>query len=267
MKGVLNRVVSDMKETIIGISKEAGKTLLQHFGGEKASKIHERKSRYDYSTEVDKMVEDKIIEKFQEKGIKGTVIAEEGGKFELTDDDYTIYVDPLDGTINYSMGIPIFCTSIGVKKGKEMEMGVIYYPIRDELYFAQKGKGAYLNGKKIHLTKEEKLGESIIEVGWSSGQRKQRDDLLKRLEDVLSLRMMWSAALGVAFVGCGRFDGLVHTSAHHPWDIAAGSIIIEEAGGKITDFEGKRWDEESKTLIVANRTLHKKILRLLEDWG
>ncbi|MBD3155454.1 MAG: hypothetical protein GF368_02250 [Candidatus Aenigmarchaeota archaeon] len=256
-----------MKTELIKIVKEAGKVLLENFGGEKASEVLEQKSRYDYSTQMDKLVEDKIVENLRENGFKGTVIAEEGGITELTDDDYKIYVDPLDGTINYSTGIPMFCTSIGIKKGNEMEMGAIYYPIRDELFFAEKGKGAFLNGKKILLTNKEKLGDSTIEVGWGSGQKKQRDDILKKLEKVLDVRMLWSAALAVAFIACGRLDGLVHTSAHHPWDIAAGSLIIEEAGGKITDFEGKRWDEESKTLVVSNKTLHKKLLDELKGWG
>ncbi len=259
-------MVGFMKEVLIKTAKESGKILLDNIGGEKATTVLEQKSRYDYSTKMDKLIEDKIIQDFRENGIKGTVIAEEGGETKLSDDDYKIYVDPLDGTINYSIEIPVFCTSIGVKKGNEMKMGVIYYPVRDELFFAERGKGAFLNGEKIYLSGQNSLEDSTLEVGWSSDQKKERDDILKKLEMVVGVRMLCCAALAVAFVGCGRFDGLVHTSAHHPWDIAAGSVIIEEAGGKIIDFNGKRWDENSETLVASNKVLHKQLLEVLEDW-
>ena len=135
-----------MKEILIDIAKDAGKLLLDNFGNREMSQILQQKEGIDYSIKMDKMVEDRIIGNLKKNGIKGIVISEEIGKVDLGEGDYKIFVDPLDGTLNYSRGIPFFCTSIGVQKNNEMVYGVVYYPFGDELFFAEKkprkpGKG------------------------------------------------------------------------------------------------------------------------------
>ena len=253
-----------MKKILIKAAKEAGKLLLDNFQTEKAQTVLEQKNPFDYSTLMDKIAEDKILEILKENGIQGKVVTEEAGIVNLGDSDYTFFIDPLDGTINYSYGIPMFCTSIGVKKGNERAFGVVYYPDKDELFFAEKGKGSFLNDKKLQVSNKSDLANSSFEFGMIRNELNHGLETFKKLIQVTRLRNSWCAALATSFIACRRVDG-VFFRGQKSWDMMAACLIVEEAGGVVTDFNGKKWDENSESTVAANPILHEKIMNLLRN--
>ncbi len=251
-----------MKKIIIKAAKEAGKLLLENFQTKKASKIFEQKSKFDYSTQMDKMAEDLIISMLKENGIKGTVISEEIGDINLGSSGYKFFIDPLDGTINYSSDISLFCTSIGVKKNDETEYGVVYYPDKKELFFAERGKGAFLNNRKLIIDSKQNFDNCTFDFSLDPTKTEMVTKTLEKLIKVVRLRSIFSAALATSFIACNRIQGAVYVH-QKSWDLMAASLIVKEAGGITTDFEGKKWDENSKNFIAASPNLHEKILKLV----
>jgi myo-inositol-1(or 4)-monophosphatase len=253
-----------MKEIIITAAREAGKLLLDNFQTEIATKKLIQKTKFDYSIQMDKITEDKIISILRENDIRGKVVTEEQGLVDLGDSDYEFFIDPLDGTINYSNGVSLFCTSIGVKKGNEKIYGVIYYPDKDELFFAERGKGAFLNDKKIHVTNETEIENHTFEVAISWHPSNMTIKTLNRLIGKIRLRNLYCAGISMCFVAAGRSGGLIFFKST-PWDFMAGSLIVEEAGGIVTDINGNKWNENSGSIIAANPILHEKIMKLLNE--
>ena len=252
-----------MKEILIETAKKAGKLLLENFRNEEFSRIAVDKGRFDYSIKMDRMAEDLILESLKENGIKGKVVAEETGEISLGASDYTLYIDPLDGTLNYSRGIPHYATSIGVEKDNEIILGVICDPNVDELFVAEKNKGAFLNGKRIKVSDTTELNRSIINVlGRFFKKSPQLLDFYTKLASNSVIRMPMSAVLSLAYTACGRSDASIGFGPNK-WDVAAGILLVKEAGGKVTNVKGEDYNLHSEDLVASNSTIHGKILEIL----
>ncbi|MBL7209331.1 MAG: inositol monophosphatase [Dehalococcoidia bacterium] len=245
-------------------AREAGKILLAHFHSEKEVK---HKSKSNLVTEVDVLSEKLIVELLQRDYPDYNILSEESNSTTPVA-GYTWIVDPLDGTNNYVFGIPFFCVSIALVKDDDILLGVTYDPLRGELFRAEKGRGAYLNDSAIHVSKESSLQDSLVglDLGYSYEQGSELLDITSKLwGQVHCLRIMGSASLGLAYVACGRVNLYFHRFVY-PWDIAGGLLLIREAGGKITDWQGKRAACQSKQLIASNDRLHREFMACLKSW-
>lgn len=253
-----------MKEILIEVAKKAGKLLLDNFRNEEFSQIAVNKGRFDYSIKMDKMTEDLILKLFRENGIKGKVFAEETGEISLGTSEYTLYIDPLDGTLNYAHGIPHYAVSVGVEKANEIVLGIVYDPNVDELFAAEKGKGAFLNGKRISVSDTKELNRSVINV--SGRFFKENPHLINSYSQLVRssvIRMPMSAVLALAYTACGRTDASFGFG-QNKWDVAAGILLVKEAGGKITNAKGEEYKLGFEDLVASNSLIHEKILENLE---
>lgn len=223
------------------------------------------KSKNDFVSEVDIHIEQTIIESIQKAHPNHGILAEESGLIE-TDEDVQWVIDPLDGTTNYLRGLPHYAVSIGIKVKSRMEYGVIYNPCLQELFTAKRGGGARLNDRRIRVGKINDLGLALLGTGFSRRQSEFKPEQLTMIKSLLSqcggFRRMGCASLDLAYVAAGRLDGLWEFGLK-PWDIAAGSLLIKEAGGLVSDFEGGENYPENGNLVAANPKLFKELLRSL----
>jgi len=249
------------KELAISIAYQAGEILRENIGKITADDVKD-KCPFDYVTEIDKACEQLIINSIKKHFPDHEILAEESGKNQNTH-SYCWIIDPLDGTTNFIHGYPHSSVSIALQKETEMIFGVIYDPYRDELYHAEKGSGAYCNQNRIHVSQQANINNCLIATGFPFKNRHLLELYWKVLSaifmEVSGIRRTGSAALDLAYVACGRFDGFWELKLS-PWDIAAGSIIIEEAGGEITDFEGKKNHIWSGDVIASNSIIHDFLL-------
>jgi len=180
---------------------------------------------------------------------------------------YRWIIDPLDGTVNFAHGYPAFCVSIAFEAAGRLEYGVIYDPLRDELFEARRGQGACLNGRPIKVSTIDRLDRALLATGFPYDIRERLAETLGRMERILGqvqgLRRGGSAALDMCYVACGRFDGFYEENLK-PWDTAAGLLLIEEAGGRLTTFDGGEYDICSPNIVASNGRLHKKILECVQ---
>jgi len=248
-----------MKETMIEAIKSGGKIVY-----ESRKKIKEitMKSYKDFVTNVDLESEKAIITIIKEKFPDHIIHSEEKGT-EGTDSDYRWIIDPLDGTHNFLFNIPFFAVSIGLAYKKDVIMSAVLLPIFNELYFAEKGKGAFLNGNPIKVAQQETLNNSLILY---DNQFHNHENMLpnyvKLVDKVFTTRILGSAACDLCSVARGRANARIF---HKPklCDFAGGALIVEEAGGRATDFQGNRWNIDTKNLIASNRKIHDELLALL----
>lgn len=257
----LARNGSSAIETATQAAKEAGNILLSNFYTEIEVK---RKGKGNLVTEVDTLSE-KLILELLEKQYPGCNILSEESKSSSPISGYTWVVDPLDGTNNYFFGIPFFCINIALVNDGDVLLGITYDPVRKELFYTEKGQGAYLGGSSIHVSKINLLEKSLVglDLGYS---QKQGKELLKITNNlwgkVHCLRIMGSSALGLAYVACGRITTYIHRFVY-PWDIASGLLLINESGGKVTDWQGKPATIQTQGIISSNKRLHKKLIECL----
>ncbi|MBI3578470.1 MAG: inositol monophosphatase [Ignavibacteriales bacterium] len=243
---------------------EAGRFLKMSVG--KIKQI-ERKQGQELNlvTEIDKKSEEMIIRKIKQRYPHHDFLAEESGSHEKQS-DYKWVIDPLDGTTNFTHGFPIFCVSIALEVKGEVVLGVVYDPNADELYSAEKGKGATLNGKPIRVSKVSKLIESMLVTGFPYTIRDNPDEIIRHFSSFLveaqAIRRLGSAALDLCYVAAGRLDGFWEASLN-PWDMAAGVLIGEEAGGTFTDFRGFPSSIYNKQLLVSNGLIHEQMVKVL----
>ncbi len=216
--------------------------------------------RGDIVTEVDEACERVIIDRIRASYPDDPILSEEAGAIGVEQDRPVWVIDPLDGTRNFTMGIPFFCVSIALVRQGVPEIGAIYDPIHDEMFFARKGGGAFVNGEPIHVSEWDSLEDAIVSVAWV--RRKVDRTRFLRLIDDLSretsyFRRFGSAALVTAYVACGRVHAYLQGGLN-PWDMAAGALLVTEAGGLITDLKGRPIDLRHKDIevICANRKLH-----------
>jgi myo-inositol-1(or 4)-monophosphatase len=240
----------------------AGKIQLAHYGRLKGSEIR-FKSRNDFVTKVDKACEDKIIRIIRRHFPEHGFLAEESGE---TDGRGTYWIiDPLDGTSNYVHRFPMFAVSIGVYTQGQIEAAVVYDALHKELFTAEKGKGAYLNGKRIHVSKIPALADAMMGTGIPFRARNRWKQYIRSLNDIslasAGLRRGGSAALDLAYVACGRFEGFWEIDLS-PWDIAAGALLIKEAGGRVSDMWGRGQYLQSGDVLASNSLIHGELQKL-----
>ena len=192
------------------------------------------------------------------------ILSEESGALGNESGEITWVIDPIDGTRNYKVGIPFFCVSIGAAKQGVAQMGAVYDPMHDEMFFAERGRGAYLNGERIEVSKDSSMEDCIVSVSWVKRKvdgTKYIEYIQKLSRDTSYFRRLGSAALVLSYVACGRIDGYLQGGLN-PWDVAAGVVLIEEAGGVVTDFQGKPIDLSKKDIeiVTGNRDIHSILL-------
>jgi myo-inositol-1(or 4)-monophosphatase len=249
------------------IAREAGALLMHHF--HQGLKI-EYKGDADLVTAADRASEALIRELVAKQFPAHDVLGEEQG-LKDRGSAYRWYVDPLDGTTNFAHGYPVFAVSMAIEHRSENEQariaGVVYDPTRDELFTAEQGKGAQLNGKAIHVSKSSQLKECLVATGFPSHKRHKNPNIFFYHQITLrthGVRRAGSAALDLCNVACGRFDGFWEFNLN-PWDTAAGTLIIEEAGGKISRFDGSPFTLDSRETLASNGLVHDALVREFED--
>ncbi|MCD6583752.1 MAG: inositol monophosphatase [Candidatus Omnitrophica bacterium] len=242
--------------------KEAGRFLLDNFG--KIKEIHYKGDR-NLATEIDREAEKIIVEKIKIKFPHHGILAEEGERKDM-DSDYLWIVDPLDGTHNYIRNIDIFGVSVGVFSKGRFILGVIYMPSSQELYVAEEGGGSYKNGKRIYTSLRENLKECSFSFDSSIrySPKVMLNSLGKLAQEVFNIRMFGSSARVLGYIAEGKLDGAIEYH-DRPWDFAGGVCLIQEAGGKFTDFEGAYPTPQSIGYLTTNKLIHHKILALLRD--
>ena len=236
------------------IAREAGALLMAHF---RARVAVEYKGEADLVTIADRESEKLIRSRILEHWPTHDILGEEGGLADAGS-SYRWYVDPLDGTTNFAHGFPVFCVSMALEHNHARIAGVIYDPTRDELFAAEKGKGARLNGQPIHVSQTRTLAECLVATGFPSHKRHKNPNIFFYHQITLrthGVRRAGSAALDLCSVASGRFDGFWEFNLN-PWDTAAGVLIVEEAGGKVTDFSGCPFQLNSRETLASNGLVH-----------
>ncbi|MFO7866121.1 MAG: inositol monophosphatase family protein [Candidatus Aminicenantes bacterium] len=254
----------DTLEAAIETARKAGNLLNRRRG--KKRKIS-YKGAVDLITDVDKESQSLIAGHLQRIFPSHDVLAEE----ELTSEkgsEFLWLVDPLDGTTNYAHGFPVFCISIALEHRGEIVTGVVYDPARDEMFSARKGKGAALNGKALAVSKEGRLGRSLIATGFPYDIRESEvnnlDHFARMAVRAQAIRRCGSAALDLCYTACGRFDGFWEMKLA-PWDMAAGALIVSEAGGRITDFAGNPFRHDGSEILATNGLVHEQMISVLKQ--
>jgi len=246
------------------IAREAGALLMSYF--DRHIKI-EYKGDVDLVTAADRASEKLIVERLRSRWPEHGIVGEEGTRSDVGA-DYRWYVDPLDGTTNFAHGYPVFCVSIALaRKDDELEAGVLYDPTRDELFAAERGQGATLNGKPLHVSTTARLAESILGTGFPSHKRHKNPNIFFYHQITLKthgVRRAGAAALDLCNVACGRFDGFWEFNLNS-WDTAAGVLLIEEAGGRVTRFDGSPFELNSRETLASNGLVHDALLHEFEE--
>ncbi len=254
-------MIEKYKKVAVEAALESG-LLIKNSVGKIASISY--KGRDNIVTDVDKASERLIIKKIRKAFSDHSILSEERAPLTRAS-GYKWIIDPLDGTTNFAHAFPFFCVSIGLEYNGDIILGVVYDPMRRELYCAEAGKGAYLNKKRIHVSKVEKLSGSFLATGFSYGNmRKDKniDNFKRLLMRSLAIRRAGSAALDLCYVACGRFDGYWELFLK-PWDSAAGILIVKEAGGQVTRLNGGAYSHYDDELLATNGLIDGQIVKIL----
>ena len=248
----------------IQVARDAGNLLVQRLGAAQIS----NKGDIDLVTEADIAAEELIIDRIRSHYPLHGILAEESGEAVqqgTSRSEWKWIIDPLDGTTNYAHGYPCFCVSIAVEHAGTLEIGVVYDPMRDEMFAAERGQGATLNERRIRVSSVEGLNSAMMCTGFPYDVRTRPDfarDFTNFTLHAQAVRRDGSAALDLAYIACGRFDGFWEDGLN-PWDIAAGAILISEAGGRITNYENEPLDIYTKKVVASNGRVHDAMLQLL----
>jgi myo-inositol-1(or 4)-monophosphatase len=255
---------------MIAAAKEAayaaGEILLKNFRKVTKNEIR-KKARNDFLSFVDENSEKTIISILKKEFPQHSILAEETG-LSSNENDYQWIIDPLDGTTNYLAGIPVFAVSIGLQYKKELILGVIYDPIHDELFWAEKGSGAFINDDRITVSGAGRLDESLIATGFPFKLKHLVPEYLEAWKSIfepsIGMRRMGAAAIDLAYIAAGRFDGFWEIGLS-PWDMAAGALIIREAGGMVTDFWNKDHFLNSGYIAADNGRIHDELITKIQE--
>lgn len=253
---------ASLRPFLLSLAEGAGNILVKHY-----QRIHkiERKKNAGIVTEADKHSEAYLIDQIFRKYPNSSILAEESGQHK-GDSSLVWIIDPLDGTTNYAHGFPWFCVSIGVLKDGKPAAGVIFNPLSKEMFFAEVGRGAYLNRKMIQVSKTAALKDSLLGTGFyymkGTSLRAEMEIFTKMNEYALGVRRPGSAALDLAYVASGRYDAFweKHLS---PWDVAAGFVLVTEAGGRISNYCGAKTSVFDKEVVASNGVLHNRITKII----
>jgi myo-inositol-1(or 4)-monophosphatase len=246
------------------VARDAGNVLVQRLGTAKVT----TKGDINLVTEADIAAENLIIERIRSYYPQHGILAEESGEAVLVGgkrSEWKWIIDPLDGTTNYAHGYPCFAVSIGLEHNGELEIGVVYDPMRDEMFAAERGLGATLNDRKIRVSSVEELNSAMLCTGFPYNVRERPDfarDFVNFTMAAQAVRRDGSAALDLAYVACGRFDGFWENGLS-PWDIAAGALLIQEARGRVTNFNNEPLNIYTEKVLATNGLVHDAMLKVL----
>jgi myo-inositol-1(or 4)-monophosphatase len=252
-----------LKQTLTEAVQAGAAELQRFFNG--TFKITNKEGINNPVTEADHASEKAIIDIIQKAYPDHFILTEESGEIK-TDSEYKWIIDPIDGTINFSNGIPICCVSIGVEKDGEIILGAVYNPLMNEMFFAEKGMGATLNDKKISVSSKTSISNSCLVTGFPYTYLDTPNGPLQVFEKLIRqgipVRRLGSAALDLCWTAAGRFDGFYEHKLQ-AWDSAAGFLIVEEAGGTVTGFDGKRYSPYQPGIVATNGKIHAELLDLV----
>jgi myo-inositol-1(or 4)-monophosphatase len=251
----------------IQTAREAGAILTDRLG--RALQIS-NKGDIDLVTEADLASEKLIIERIKSHYPRHAILAEESGASDGAElvpgkSEWKWIIDPLDGTTNYAHGYPCFCVSIALERAGAIEIGVIYDPTRDEMFAAERGQGATLNGRRIRVSTIDDLNSAMLCTGFPYNVRERPNfarDFANFTMEAQAVRRDGSAAIDLAYIACGRFDGFWEDGLR-AWDVAAGLLLIEEAGGRVTNFNGGALDIYTPKVLASNALVHEAMMRVL----
>ena len=255
--------MSSFVETAAGIAREAGAliagSLERHIG-------FERKGEFDLVTEADRSSERLIVESLRGHFPEHSIVAEEGGGYDGAS-EYRWYVDPLDGTTNFAHGFPMFSVTLGLERAGQLIAGVVFDPLRNEMFTAESGSGAYLNNRRIHVTNTDNIKDCLMATGFPSRKRSQDVNVhffyqLAMLSH--GVRRAGSAAMDLSYVACGRLD-VFWEFGLNPWDMAAGILLIREAGGACSNMRGGAPDLRGPHILADNSAVHQTVLDLFAE--
>ncbi len=261
------KINQKFKKIAVDAVREAGKTLMKKFNNVRVLKY---KDRQDILTDADLRAERIIINKIKANFPDHNIISEEAGSMDLKS-EYTWIIDPLDGTKHYIRKMPIFCVSIALQKNEEIIVGVIFVPATNSLFYAEKGKGAFLNGRKIHVSQVKNLADAFIyaELPNCKLSKKSFNKYHQRLGEFLKktyrVRAWGSGPLGFCYVALGGFDSYVLLNdGTKLTDAAAGVLIVKEAGGRVTDINGNEFTRKTTNPVASNGKIHNQIIKILK---
>jgi myo-inositol-1(or 4)-monophosphatase len=256
---------SALLNVMVQAAMKAGRSLSRDFGEVQNLQVS-LKGPGDYVSQADRKAEDVIFAELSKARPGYGFLMEERGAVEGEDGQHRWIVDPLDGTTNFLHGIPMFSISIALERQGQIVAGVIYNPAIDELYTAERGGGAFLNDRRLRVAGRIKLSDTVIGTGVPHLGRGHHGNYLVELRNVMGevsgIRRLGSAALDLAYVAAGRFDGFWERDLS-PWDIAAGTLLIREAGGFVSDMKGGQAMFEEKSIVAGNETIHRALLKTL----
>jgi len=239
---------------MIKASEKASKGLIRDFGELEQLQVS-IKGPSDFVTNADIKAEKIIIDELTKSRKNYSILSEESGSKENKDIDNVWIIDPIDGTINFLHGVPHFAISIALKSNNEIVSGLIYDPIKDEMFYAEKNNGAYFNNKRIRVSKRKKMEDCLFATG-----EIDNENIKQKINSKLSIRISGSAALDMAYVASGRYDGYFQKNLNL-WDIAAGIIIVKEAGGQVNDLNLKQ--NNNINIIASSSSINEKLLKNL----
>ena len=255
--------MQQMKDFAVDLAHKAGGLLMEKLHS--SLEIH-YKGDINLVTEADKMSENLIIGAIRRQFPDHGILSEESPAI-LDGSTMRWIIDPLDGTTNYAHGYPVFCVSIALEKNGSIILGVVYDPTRNDTFVAVRNEGAYLNGKKLAVSQTSKLTGSLLATGFPYDIRDSRENNLDNFntmaKEVQAIRRAGAAALDMAYVAAGRFDGFWELKLN-PWDTAAACLMIEEAGGKISDIFGRPWNLLSPHILASNGRIHEQMLSVFQ---
>jgi len=259
------RLNSPQINLIIKACMKASRSLIRDFGEIENLQVLE-KGPGDFVTSADKRTEKILIDELQKAHPEYGIITEETGIINKSNTKYRWIIDPIDGTSNFLNGIPQFAISIGYEEDGEIKCGVIFNPILNEMFCAEKGNGAYLNNSRIRVSNKKKIKDSLIVTGGPKRASKIKDKIFSEYinvsNNVSNVRKFGSAALDMAYVACGRFDGYWQRELNY-WDIAAGIIILKEAGGFVDYLEEDAKLPLKKNILASNANIHEELKGLI----
>ena len=247
--------------------RKASKTLIRDFGEIENLQVS-LKGPGDFVTNCDKKVEKILIDELLKARPSYSILSEEIGEIN-NDDSFKWIIDPIDGTSNFLHGVPHFAISVGLEHNKEIICGIIYDPIKDEMFTAEKGNGSYLNNQRMRVSSRSKLEDCMIFTGGGpKREAKNRELALKEyykfsIKVLTPIRKLGSASLDMAYVAAGRCDGFLQRNLNY-WDVAAGIILVKEAGGFVTDFNGENEYIQNKTILATNAKINEEMIEVLK---
>jgi myo-inositol-1(or 4)-monophosphatase len=254
--------LNDYRRAAVAACRAAGRIQRAAFG---AAHAIEHKGEIDLVTRIDRRSEAAILRVIAGAFPSHGILAEEGGAC-AGDGEHLWVIDPLDGTTNYSRGFPFFCASVALARAGRVVVGAVYQPLLDEMFSAIRGRGAFLNGRPLRVSAQARLDQAFLATGFPYDIRRSRRNNIENFTRFatccLAVRRAGAAALDLAYVAAGRFDGFWELKLR-PWDIAAASLLIEEAGGRVTGTGGRPWRLEVRDVVASNALIHEEMLGVL----